>query len=129
MTFRLIDWLMPVGHIIESKNANFDPNKLYVGTTWVKIEGRFTLGSGTGYSVGDTGGEAEHTLVVGEMPIHSHGQYVTGNSGGPAVRRDYNVDGSAWTYPQGVNTDIAGGGQPHNNMPPYLVVNKWVRTE
>jgi microcystin-dependent protein len=24
--------------------------------------------------------------------------------------------------------DFVGGGQPHNNMPPYLTVNVWKRT-
>ena len=118
---------MPVGHIIESTNENFDPNTLYIGTTWEKIEGRFTLGSSGAYSLGSTGGEAEHVLTVNEMPIHSHAiqsvyQWTSSNPIG------YLGTGGARLIYSEISTKNAGGNGPHNNMPPYIVVNKWVRT-
>lgn len=36
------------------------------------MRGRFALGAGSGYSVGEVGGEAEHTLTSAEMPSHTH---------------------------------------------------------
>jgi len=34
---------------------------------------RFPLGAGVDFGAGDTGGEQNHALTVGEMPSHSHG--------------------------------------------------------
>lgn len=36
------------------------------------LRDRFIVGAGSSYSVGDTGGEATHTLTVSEMPSHNH---------------------------------------------------------
>ena len=126
----IIDIVYPVGSIYMSVNAA-DPSKLFSGTSWEKLEGRFLLGSSSTYTNGATGGEATHTLTAVEMPTHRHSIYYP-NAGGPYG--DANI-----SYPEGsgVNktwqaemckTEIAGDGVAHNNMPPYLVVNMWKRT-
>ena len=66
----LLEMVYPVGSIYMSVNAT-NPSALFGGTR-VKIEGRFLLGSGGGYSLGATGGEATHTLTTNEMPKHNH---------------------------------------------------------
>lgn len=125
----IIDIVYPVGSIYMSVNAA-DPSKLFSGTSWEKLEGRFLLGSSSTYTNGATGGEATHTLTAVEMPTHRHSIYYP-NAGGPYG--DANI-----SYPEGsgVNktwqaemckTEIAGDGVAHNNMPPYLVVNMWKR--
>lgn len=125
----IIDIVYPVGSIYMSVNAA-DPSKLFSGTSWEKLEGRFLLGSSSTYDNGATGGEATHTLTSSEMPTHRHSIYYP-NTGGPYG--DANI-----SYPEGsgVNktwqaemckTEIAGDGVAHNNMPPYLVVNMWKR--
>lgn len=126
----IIDIVYPVGSIYMSVNAA-DPSKLFSGTSWEKLEGRFLLGSSSTYANGATGGEATHALTTVEMPTHRHSIYYP-NAGGPYG--DANI-----SYPEGsgVNktwqaemckTEIAGDGVAHNNMPPYLVVNMWKRT-
>lgn len=126
----IIDIVYPVGSIYMSVNAA-DPSKLFSGTSWEKLEGRFLLGSSSTYTNGSTGGEATHTLTFSEMPTHRHSIYYP-NAGGP-------YGDAAISYPEGsgVNktwqaemckTESAGDSVAHNNMPPYLSVNMWKRT-
>ena len=68
---KLAECPLPVGSVLQMTNGE-DPNTLYPGTTWTKIEGKFLLGSSSTYSLGTTGGEATHTLSVAELPSHSH---------------------------------------------------------
>ncbi len=86
---------------------------------------------GVHYDLGQAGGQPEVTLTTAEMPVHSHraqGDSAAASSGSPA--------GNAWAdsasnpYGPSANTTMdaaivsqAGEGQPHNNMPPYLVLN------
>ena len=99
------------------------------GGNWVQLKDVFLLGAGDTYINGATGGEATHTLTIEEMPYHYHWianhlvsypvesittQFYMGGGGNPAGY------GSR-------STNYAGGSQPHNNMPPYLVVYIWKR--
>ena len=76
------------------------------------------------FTAGNTGGEYEHTLTVDEMPAHTHRDHgLGGQSGGGAT---FNYPGG-YGYTWGNTTSSAGGGQPHNNMQPYVVVYMWHR--
>lgn len=113
----------PVGSIYMSVNST-DPGTLF-GGTWEQIQDRFLLAAGTSYTAGATGGEATHTLTVTEMPSHIHsihdvGQAGTGTSVYGGVRLNQVFANN--------NSGSTGGGQAHNNMPPYLVVYIWKRT-
>lgn len=119
--------IYPVGSIYMS-TVNANPATLF-GGTWEQLEDRFLLGAGTTYTAGDTGGEAEHTLTVDEMPSHSHNLYGQNDSS----MSDY-MAGS--TQPYGIGTSgneytnrmtATGGDAAHNNMPPYIVVYMWKR--
>ena len=96
-------------------------------------------GDGAGLTprvIGETGGEAAVTLLTSEMPAHRHAGRATTTPGdqlspGGMVPAIPGFSRGAAAYATGdANTSLApqalsvvGGGQPHNNMPPYLVVN------
>lgn len=119
--------VFPIGYTFITTDSNFNPNTSF-GGTWVRIQDRFLLASGNTYTNGVTGGEATHTLTIDEMPSHKHNVNI-----GVALSLDTNQGLVAGHSPSAVdniyrNTDNVGGGQPHNNMPPYLAVMMWKRT-
>lgn len=61
----------PVGGIYTTFSEEH-PAVTWPGTTWVKIEGRFLLGSGGGYNLGWTGGSPVAALNVSNIPSHTH---------------------------------------------------------
>lgn len=78
------------------------------------------------FTAGNTGGEYEHTLTVDEMPTHTHSEHGRSRStydGGDYFNNTSGVRGYSWSNATG----SAGGGQPHNNMQPYVVVYMWHR--
>ena len=79
---------------------------------------RMIVGSGSSYSLGATGGAATHVLTVNEMPAHTHGlAYAWVVPGGSS-----SAAGSAGPTKDHDITSSVGGGQPHNNMPPYVAL-------
>ena len=127
----LLDIFYPIGSIYQS-TVNTNPFTL-MGGTWERFgNGRVLVGvdenDGDFNTSIKTGGEKKHTLTIAEMPSHSHGQVVTANNEGPAIRRDWSSDGSAGIYSQGVQTEVTGSGQAHNNLQPYITVYMWRRT-
>lgn len=127
----VLDNVYPVGSIYMNVNST-NPGTLF-GGTWEQIQGRFLLGMSSSYPAGSQGGEATHKLTTSEIPNHSHvALYGTDGAvddflGGSSA--DYGTrtgSGTATNHPY--NTSSTGGGQPHNNMPPYLSVYIWKRT-
>ena len=139
----IFDLIYPVGSFyISSKSTN--PAILF-GGTWEQIQGRFLLGRSSSYPVGSMGGEATHTLTESEMPSHN-GHLSAGLAGGVPMGkgnyegylnsnvmnaypggnyRGWNVYAGNEMHPA---SEAVGGGQAHNNMPPYLSVYIWKRT-
>lgn len=132
-------FIYPVGSIYMSVN-NVNPHDIF-GGTWQRIKDRFLLCSGDSYANGSIGGEATHTLTVAELAAHEHtvvggtalaaGHYIATDPqdvGCEAGSRTVSLCGGA----SGVNIEgeaqSTGGGQAHNNMPPYFTVNVWYRT-
>lgn len=116
----------PVGSIYMSVNDT-SPASLF-GGTWEQLKDRFLLAAGDTYSAGLTGGEATHTLTVDEMPKHSHNLPVDKRYGEAApIEYDRINLTSGIVYNHGYGSIDTGANQPHNNMPPYLVVYCWKR--
>ncbi len=97
------------------------------------IQGRSAVHMGSGFQLGQQGGEVAHTLTVQEMAAHNHpafGVTTNASSGGPGAAMWANnptVQSFSTNAPNGAMSAAgiapAGGGQPHNNMSPYLTVN------
>ena len=141
MNFNLI---YPVGSIYMS-TVNVDPGTIF-GGTWEQLKDTFLLGAGDTYTAGDTGGEAEHTLLETELPkitgSATFRRIVRGSYGESAIITASSGAMSYATYTGAASTlksttlDNAnqdklsvsfGNDQAHNNMPPYIVVYMWKR--
>ena len=106
----------------------------------------FPVGAGTSYDVGDTGGEAAVALTKNTLPnytigymqvpvMSNHAQWSNGGvfaatpssvlglsgKGNYVTGTSNTVTSSTVAYGWGINT--AGGGEAHENMPPYVAIN------
>lgn len=123
----------PVGKLYISADST-SPATLF-GGTWVRIKDAFILAAGDIYAAGDTGGEAEHTLTVDELP-ENIGTFRTlswnsDNAATGAFSMTEQLADRSDTTGNSYGTaqyKLSGGGQPHNNMPPYLAFYVWRRT-
>jgi phage minor structural protein len=125
----------PVGSYYETSDTSFDPNSAWGGTWVLDSKGRVTVSRDETVAdfdtIGETGGEKTHALTVNEMPSHNHKVPSGWQASSTADRITYGaVNGSYQDSGYGGVAFIekTGGGQAHNNMPPYVVVNRWHRT-
>lgn len=121
----------PVGAIYLSAVAT-SPASLF-GGTWERLKDRFLLGAGDSYNAGSTGGEATHKLTVSEIPSHNHVEMYGDKPWGDdsASGSSASTNTATWNAIETKKTNMtgsSGGGNAHNNMPPYLVVYMWKRT-
>lgn len=81
---------------------------------------RFIVGAGGSYGVGNTGGAVTVTLTESQIPPHQHRFRSGGNRGPGGSGREP----AGWLDPQPNihNTEVIGGGQPHENRPPYYAL-------
>ena len=96
------------------------------------LQGDASMMFGNSFVQGLVGGEASHTLLVGEIPAHNHPAHYT------AMASSLTPRGGLWAPDPNGNVTFASsatevlapqaigqnsGGQPHQNMQPYLVLN------
>ena len=150
----VIDIVHPVGSIWETTTTD-DPNVLWTGTTWVKMDAGLVLvsagtytenGTTYTYNLGDKGGEVKHPLSIEEMASHSHkascsvngehthtvNEIMSGRDENAGAGGD-NYWGYKTTSPAGkhlhtISIANTGNDVPHENRMPYVVVNRWKRT-
>lgn len=155
----LLDLIYPVGSIYMSMNAT-NPETLFGGKWEAIAQGRCLIGAGTGtdsrkesktFAAGDTGGEYNHQLTVGELASHSHtgstnsagahshttkigynsasgsgyGKYMPPDS--RVQRNDNLASNSAGNHSHTVSINNTGGNTPHNNIQPYISCHIWKR--
>lgn len=84
----------------------------------------FIKGANTDTEIGDTGGLSEVTLDISQMPSHYHDFPISHTTTGayliPLAFFNRASDG---TYP----TSYVGGDQPHENEPPWLKLNHFIK--
>lgn len=125
----ILDLTYPVGSIYISVN-NVNPSTFF-GGTWERWgTGRMPVGihfNSTEFNeVEKIGGSKTHTLTIDEMPSHSHDVYLTGSTSPTGTGRLQWTTGNYQEF--GGSVAARGGGQPHNNLPPYIVCCMWKRT-
>lgn len=118
-----------VGDIYVSTLATSPASKF--GGTWVQISNRFLYASSDNSL--QTGGASTVALSIDEMPSHTHTGSTSGidygNDWSPGDNWSFSVASAAsWTTTRSLNINNTGGGQAHNNMPPYITVYMWRRT-
>lgn len=133
----------PVGRIVMFYDLNDHSD--YLGFTWQRcLVGNFPVGYNPSDSdfnvIGKTGGEKEHILTENELAEHQHpGLFYNNADKTPIsfIRSSSTTEkGYGISYTMNANiysaaniqTYASGGGQPHNNLPPYEVISYWRRT-
>ena len=121
----VLNVFFPVGSTYISANNSFNPNTAW-GGTWVKLQNKFLLGSGS-RSLGTEGGEENVTLSQQQVPAHSHSIGSINSTGAIYTLKNTNA---GYPSPENVwgSTSTSGSGSSHNNMPPFKVVHIWQRT-
>lgn len=95
------------------------------------LRGRVPIHEGSGFTLGQVGGEQAHTLTVNELPTHTHVLNATSNNGTQTQANSVLAKGGANIYGPPANlapmsSSVAtntGGSQAHLNMQPYLALN------
>lgn len=143
----ILDFVYPVGSIFEWEDSGISGSpdlstvakvQSHFGGTWERYgEGRVLVAQKVndpyfGGATGTTGGESTHTLIIEEMPIHSHapasGSAFVCISGGASDRGITGSDVWNYTVHGGNNrTGQQGSGQAHNNIQPYITVFRYRR--
>ena len=128
----LVDIFHPVGAYYSSSDPT-SPEELF-GGTWEEVHGRFLFAEDDAHPAGSTGGEESHTLTEVEIAPHKHAMAYGPESSASSTGFPYGIAAGSATnsaggrgYASNLGTFSAGGGQPHNNMPPYLAVYTWHR--
>ena len=67
MTATIRDMFYPVGSYYETSDSSFNPNTAWGGVWSLEAAGKVHIGAGTGYTIGDTGGNKDAII-----PYHNH---------------------------------------------------------
>jgi microcystin-dependent protein len=137
------DWALCDGRLLAI--SNYDALFSVIGTTYggdgqttfavPDLRGRVPVHQGQSYPLGQAAGAEHVTLTVGQLPPHNHplvgssdnatttspGGNVPGTSAEVTVFPYGNDNPPTTLSPQSVWP--SGGGEPHDNLQPYLCIN------
>jgi microcystin-dependent protein len=94
------------------------------------LQGKVPIHVGSGHTLGETGGEQNHTLVIGEIPQHIHFvQGLSSNGNTQAITGNLLASVAGLYGPPTSLTTLdpstvgpTGGSQAHVNMEPFLTL-------
>ena len=132
-----LDSIYPVGAIYTAITSG-SPQTVF-GGTWLSFgQGRVLVGHDdaaepdTDFVAGSTdgsavlvGGAKTHTLLIEEIPSHTH--TINGIENPSGTGANGSSDGAS-SFTNNLTTNATGGGTAHNNLQPYVVVYMWKRT-
>jgi hypothetical protein len=124
---------IPIGGIIEL-NVSTNPATLFGYGTWAAHgTGKVTVAIDTGDTnfdtLGETGGESTHLLTSAESGLRAHthspssGTFI--GTGGTTVATGAGIAIQSTSVAANTALDASSS---HNNLQPYIVVYRWVRT-
>lgn len=123
-----LDKMYPIGSIYMTTGVVSPAS--FLGGTWTRIKDKFLLAAGDIYSAGSEGGSADAVIVA-----HTHGIKMSNDGVGSNGYMQMTKGGAEYIqnvpiadtrFVDGTITTEDGVGK---NMPPYLVVYMWERTE
>lgn len=131
----LLRQIYPVGCYYMSSLPDRPEDVLGFGT-WERIKGRMIVGvdenDASFDTAGKTGGSKAHTLTMEQIPNHNFSFGTTTQVYSNQPTGDYiptSIKPFAATASRStIYTNSLGGGQAHNNMPPYETAYIWKRT-
>lgn len=126
----ILNFVYPIGSIKMSTD-NVNPSDV-IGGVWTRWgNGRVPI------SVDDNqeefrlsenvGGEKEHTLTIDEIPAHNH-NVATEINGTRTISNILQQVEVPRYEERMIQTSLTGGGEAHNNLPPYITCYFWKRT-
>lgn len=100
------------------------------------LRSRIPLHMGNGHTLGERGGEEMHTLIMSEMPTHTHQLSADGNAANnsiplgalpanasPTSAYSQGALGAQFVGMNAAMVTNAGGSQSHENRQPYLTIS------
>ncbi|HEX4007814.1 MAG TPA: tail fiber protein [Acidobacteriaceae bacterium] len=137
--FAPVDWMLCNGQLL----AISEYETLYnlIGTTYggdgqstfalPNLQGRIAVHQGSSYVMGELSGTEVESLLLKQIPKHTHtlnAQSAVGHIPGPGgnIWADSSLEQYSTAFPASTMTaalEYTGGGEPHENMPPFQVVN------
>jgi microcystin-dependent protein len=97
------------------------------------LQGRVPCHMGNGLTLGEPGGEIAHTLILSEMPQHTHPMQASSSDADVPVAASFVYGGSGAQPCYGAAANLTGlipgsvtpigGSQPHLNQQPFTVIN------
>lgn len=134
----LLNLICPVGCYFETSDDDFNPNTSWGGTWELETDGTVLVskssesGSAFNTTVGSIVGEEEHTLTKEELP-NINPKVSLAVSGGGTSTKFASVQ-ALWTWNGsnklnfGTLSAPLGDDEPHNNIQPSKIINRWHRT-
>ncbi|MFL6161775.1 MAG: phage tail protein [Jatrophihabitantaceae bacterium] len=143
--FAPVGWLFCQGQLLPI--SQYDALFNLIGTTYggdgqstfalPDLQGRIPVHQGSGFVLGQVGGVESVTLNGNQNPVHTHQPVAAAVATSQSPNANFwatyannwysSAAPSAQMAPNALN--LAGGNQPHENMPPYQVINFILATE